>query len=286
MTILLLGGTGKTARRIAPSLRAAGATVRTAARSGADVRFDWDDASTHDTALAGIEALYLVPPALRLDHGPQVAAFLDRAQAAGVRHVTYLSARGVDQAPPELGLRAIEKDLESRSSLTYSILRPAWFMQDFDESFFQPAIAADGSIVAPAGDGAEPFIHVDDIADVAVATLLAPAEHDRAEYTLSGPEALTFAEVAEKISAAAGRRVAHVDPPVAEWVAQAEAAGIPLEYAQLLGSLFDTIRAGKWSSVTDDVEHVTGHAPRSFDDYLAAPATLAAWTAPNVVNAA
>jgi uncharacterized protein YbjT (DUF2867 family) len=271
MTTLLLGGTGKTARRIAPRLRAAGATVRTAARAGADVRFDWDDPSTHASALAGADALYLVPPALRLDHGPQVAALLDRAQAAGVRHVTYLSARGVDQAPPELGPRAIEKNLEGRSNLTYSILRPSWFMQDFDESFFQPAIAAEGILVAPAGDGAEPFIHADDIADVAAATLLAPAAHDR---------------VAEKISAAAARPVAHVDPPVEEWVARTAEAGIPLEYAQLLGSLFDTIRAGTWSSVTGDVERVTGHAARSFDDYLADPNTVAAWSAPSAVSAA
>ena len=84
MTILLLGGTGKTARRIAPRLRAAGATVRTAARSNADVRFDWDDPSTHDAALEGVDRLYLVPPSLRLDHAPLVKAFLDRAQAAGV----------------------------------------------------------------------------------------------------------------------------------------------------------------------------------------------------------
>jgi uncharacterized protein YbjT (DUF2867 family) len=286
MTTLLLGGTGKTARRIAPRLRAAGATVRTAARAGADVRFDWDDPSTHASALDGADALYLVPPALRLDHGPQVAALLDRAQAAGVRHVTYLSARGVDQAPPELGPRAIEKNLEGRSNLTYSILRPSWFMQDFDESFFQPAIAAEGILVAPAGDGAEPFIHADDIADVAAATLLAPAAHDRAEYTLSGPEALSFARVAEKISAAAARPVAHVDPPVEEWVARTAEAGIPLEYAQLLGSLFDTIRAGTWSSVTGDVERVTGHAARSFDDYLADPNTVAAWSAPSAVSAA
>ena len=99
MAILLLGGTGKTARRIAPRLRLAGATVRTAARSNADVRFDWDDPTTHDAALEGIDAVYLVPPSLRLDHAPLVIAFLDRAQAAGVTHVTALSARGVELRP-------------------------------------------------------------------------------------------------------------------------------------------------------------------------------------------
>ena len=103
-TILLLGGTGKTARRIAPRLADAGVEVRTAARSRADVRFEWDDASTHDAALEGVDAVYLVPPALSLDFAGDVHAFLDRAEAAGVQHVTFLSARGVDQLPPEVAL--------------------------------------------------------------------------------------------------------------------------------------------------------------------------------------
>jgi uncharacterized protein YbjT (DUF2867 family) len=277
-TILLLGGTGKTARRIAPLLTTA--TVRTAARSGAGVRFDWDDSATHGAALEGVDALYLVPPTMRLDFAPLVSAFLDRAEAAGVRHVTLLSARGVEHAPPELATRATELDLAARTKLTHSILRPGWFMQDFDEYFFQPAIAADGVIVAPTGDGAEAFVHADDIAEVAAATLLAPSEHAGAAYALSGPEALTFAQVAARISAAAGRAVSHVDPPVEQWVADTAGAGMPLDYAQLLGRLFDNVRAGATAAISDDVERVTGHAPRSFDDYLASPATVAAWTAP------
>jgi uncharacterized protein YbjT (DUF2867 family) len=278
--ILLLGGTGKTARRIAPRLTAAGATVRTAARRGADVRFDWDDPATHDAALAGIDVVYLVPPTARLDFVPLVSAFLDRAEAAGVRHVTFLSARGVEYAPPEAPMRATELDLQRRTGLTHSIVRPGWFMQDFDEYFFQPAIAADGVVVAPTGDGAEAFVHADDIAEVAASTLLAPEQHAGAGYTLSGPEALTFAQVAERIGAAAGRPVTHVDPTVEDWVAATAAAGMPLDYAELLGSLFDLLRASANAAISPDTQRVTGHAPRSFDDYVANPATVAAWKGP------
>jgi uncharacterized protein YbjT (DUF2867 family) len=278
MTILLLGGTGKTARRIAPLLTTA--TVRTAARSGADVRFDWDDPATHDAALEGVDAVYLVPPALRLDFAPLLSAFLDRAEGAGVRHATLLSARGVEHAPPEQALRATELDLGARTKLTHSILRPGWFMQDFDEYFFQPAIAAEDSIVAPTGDGAEAFVHADDIAEGAAATLLSPSEHAGAAYALSGPEALTFAQVAAKISAAAGRPIRHVDPPVEQWVTETAAAGMPLDYAQLLGRLFGNVRANATAAISGDVQRVTGHAPRSFDDYLGDPATVAAWAAP------
>jgi uncharacterized protein YbjT (DUF2867 family) len=277
-TILILGGTGKTGRRIVSRLSATGASVRSAARRGADVRFDWDDSTTWDPVLRGVDVVYLVPPTLRTDYAQVVIAFVTRAQAAGVRHVTYLSARGVDQAPAEIPPRAVELDLASRDGLTHTYIRPGWFMQDFSEAYFHPSIAAEGVIVAPAGDGAEPFVHVDDIADVAVATLLEPEAHAGAGYTLSGPEALTFAQAAQRISAAAGRSIAYVDVPRDEWVARAVADGIPEDYAELLAMLIDErLRVGAGAEVTDDVERVTGHPPRSFDDYVREREALAAW---------
>jgi uncharacterized protein YbjT (DUF2867 family) len=275
-TVLVLGGTGKTGRRIVERLRAAGATARPAARSGADVRFDWDDIATHDAALRGVDAVYLVPPALRLDHAPAVAAFLDRAAAAGVRHVTYLSARGVDQAPPELALRAIELDLAAHADLTHAVLRPGWFLQNFSEGFFAPS--ADGVIVAPTGDGREAFVHADDIAEVAVATVLDPAAHAGAGYELTGPEARSFADVAASIAAATGRPVRHVDVERDAWVAQAVAGGVPADYAELLGGLLDGVRAGHGAATTDDVERVTGHRARGLAELVADPAALDAWS--------
>lgn len=283
-TILILGGTGKTGRRIAPLVRAAGATARTASRNGADVRFDWDDTSTYEAALAGADAVYLVPPALDLDYFPRAVEFLDRAEAAGVQHVTLLSARGVELAPPEFAHRALELELAKRP-FTHSIVRPGWFMQDFDEYFFAPTIAADGAVVMPAGDGAEAFIHADDIAEVAAATLLSPADHAGAEYALSGPEALTFTQVAAKIAAVTGREIRYVDLPREDWIAGLVANGIPPAYAELLGGLADNLRVSATAAVTGDVERVTGHPARSFDDYLAAPTVVGAWTAPSAVTA-
>jgi uncharacterized protein YbjT (DUF2867 family) len=268
-TILVLGGTGKTGRRVADRLRAAGATVRTAARGGADVRFDWDDPATWDGALAGAEALYLVPPTLRLDHAPAVLALLDRAESAGVRHVTFLSASGVEHAPPEAALRAIELDLVARDSLTRAIVRPGWFMQNFSEGYFAPSIAAAGVVSAPTGDGAEAFVDADDIAAVVAATLLDPAAHAGAEYTLTGPEALTFAEAADLLSPAAGRPIAHIDPPVDEWVAATVAEGAPEPYARMLAMLLGNVREGRGTAVGDAVERVTGRPARSFAEYAA-----------------
>ena len=285
-TILILGGTGKTGRRIAPRLRQAGATVRTASRNGADVRFDWDDAATYDAALAGVSAVYLVPPALDLGYVPRALELLDRAEAAGVRHVTFLSARGVEHAPPEAAHRAVELELGRRTAFTHTILRPGWFMQDFDEYFFAPSIVNEGAVAVAAGDGAEAFIHADDIAEVAVATLLDPDAHAGTEYELSGPAALTFADVAAKLSAATGRPIRYVDVPRADWIAGLIAAGVPEDYAGMLGGLSDALKASATAGVTGDVERVTGHAPRSFDDYLADPAVVSALTAPSAVSAA
>jgi NAD(P)-dependent dehydrogenase (short-subunit alcohol dehydrogenase family) len=114
-TILVVGGTGKTGSRVAAKLTKLGLTVRTAARNGVDVSFDWDDPTTHGAALADVDRVYLVAPVLRTDFADQVSSFLDLAEAAGVRHITYLSAFGIDQAPPQVALRAVELDLMARA---------------------------------------------------------------------------------------------------------------------------------------------------------------------------
>jgi uncharacterized protein YbjT (DUF2867 family) len=133
--VLVLGATGKTGSRVAGRLSARAVSMRTAARSGADVHFDWDDQATWEEALRGATRLYLVSPILRIDFADLVARFLDRAERAGVRHVTYLSAYGMEHAPAEVALRAVEVDLAARGSLTSTVIRPAWFMEDFSETF-------------------------------------------------------------------------------------------------------------------------------------------------------
>jgi hypothetical protein len=100
---LVLGGTGKTGARVAAKLTTLGLGVRTAARNGAAVRFEWDDPTSHSPALADVDRVYLVAPVLRTDFADQVSSFLDLAEAAGVRHVTYISAFSFDQVPAPVG---------------------------------------------------------------------------------------------------------------------------------------------------------------------------------------
>ncbi len=207
-TSLILSGTGKTGSRIAARLTALGLPVRTAARDGGDVHFVWDDSSTHQQALDGASRLYLMAPVMRTTFAPQLSTFLDLAEASGVRHVTYLSMYGMESAPADIADRAVELDLIGRSTMTHSILRPAWFMQNFSAGFLRPL---DGAVVVPTGSGGEAFVDVDDIAAVAAATLADPEAHAGAAYAPTGPEKLTVSEAAEVISRASCHPVQHVE---------------------------------------------------------------------------
>jgi uncharacterized protein YbjT (DUF2867 family) len=228
---LVLAGTGKTGSRLAAKLAKLGLSVRTAARHGADVHFDWDDATTHRAALQGVDRLYLVAPVMRMDFADQVATFLDLAEAAGVRDVTYLSAYGIDQAPPQVALRAVELDLIGRGAITHSILRPAWFMQNFSETFLKPV---DGVITVPTADGSEAFIDAEDIAAVAAETLASPDAHAGAAYALTGSEAITVSEAAKVIADVTGKPVKHNDIDRDVWIQGSVAAGVPAEYGEML----------------------------------------------------
>ena len=269
---LVLAGTGKTGSRVAGKLTKLGLSVRTAARNGADVRFDWDDPATHSPALADIDRVYLVAPVMRTDFAGQVSSFLDLAQAAGVRHVTYLSAFGTDQAPPEIAHRAVELDLMSRGAVTYSILRPAWFMQNFSETFLRPV---DGVITVPTGDGAEAFVDAEDIATVAAATLASPGAHAGAQYAPAGPQALTVSDAADIIAGVTGQPAKHNDIDREAWIDGSVAAGVPAGYGETLRRLTETIASGHGSRPNSDVQHVTGVPPASFAGF--ARRTAHAW---------
>lgn len=163
-------------------------------------------------------------------------------------------------------MRAIELDLMDRRDLTHTIIRPAFFLQNFTVGAFAGALES-GVLALPAGDGSEAFVDVDDIAAVAAASLLDPAAHAGAQYELTGPEALTHAQVAAVLTAH-GHPVTYQAVPVAEWVAAATAAGLPADYAEFLAGLLGGIGAGHGALPNGMVEQVTGRPARSLADVL------------------
>jgi uncharacterized protein YbjT (DUF2867 family) len=222
---------------------------------------DWDDPTTHADALAGADRLYLVTPAMRVRYADQVGAFLDLAEAAGVCHVTYLSVHNADQAPAEVDIAAVEADLASRNGITHAVLRPGWVMQNFADDHL-PVV--DGVITAPSSGGREAFVDAADIAAVAAETLLHPETHAGATYSLTGPQALTFQDVADTITSVSGRPVAYRDIDQEVWINGALAMGVPAEYAVMMRWLTGAVIAGNGATPTGDIEKVTERPATTF----------------------
>jgi len=276
MSILVIGATGKTGRRITSRLTELGHPVRAGARTPAPpregvepVHFDWYDPSTYGPALDGVDRVHVIPPAGRLDHAPHVAAFLAAARDAGVGRVVLMTARGVD-ASDEIPLRQNELAVQA-SGLAHTILRPSWFMQNFTEGAFAPD--PDGVVAAPAADGRTPFIDAEDIADVAVAALTRDG-HAEQVYELSGPEALTWSEAVEVLASHAGRPLRFVDVDPEAWVAGAAGAGLPADYAGMMAGLFAAVRAGGEAPLSDGVQRALGRAPGSLAEFAAREAAI------------
>ncbi|GII95918.1 SDR family oxidoreductase [Sinosporangium siamense] len=253
--ILVLGATGKTGRRVVTRLRDLGLPVKAASRSG-ETRFDWDDPTTWDAALDGVSKLYLVPPPLSADPTQEITALLQKFSG----HVVVLSARGAGFHPAE--------DVVRKLAAEWTVLRPTWFFQNFNEDLFAPAVEA-GELALPAGDGSEPFIDADDIADVAVAALTQDG-HAGQTYDLSGPESLTWAEAAAHIERALGRPFAYRACPPEEFHASLTAAGVPEDLTELLVQSMLEIAGGESAYLSDGVQRALGRPPRSFTDFVTA----------------
>src|SRR4051812_36212722 len=171
MSILVIGASGMTGRRLVRHLGASARPTRRTAGAG-HVRFVWEDRTTHGPALADVDAVYLVPPAFVADPAPLVAPFLVAARAAGVRRAVLCSSLGVTLAgePEHSGRRTLEHAVMD-SGLDWTMLRPGGFAQNFTEGFLAPGVAQ-GAVVSATGTGAVAFVDADDIAAVAAAALV------------------------------------------------------------------------------------------------------------------
>lgn len=258
MTILVIGATGKTGRRVTSALDALGVDYRPVSRH-TEIRFDWTDQSTWAAALDGVTAAYLVPVGNTID-AAEVAAFVPQAVAAGVRRLVLLTARG--QPEGDGRERAVRE-----SGVEWTILRPTWFAHNFSEDFFHQQVL-EGEIALPiGGDGGHPFIHAQDIADVAVAALTQEG-HSGVTYELSGPRALSFGEVVARIGDVSGRSVRLVDVPVADYTGALMEAGFDSVYAEVLTMSLTAMRDGHDDAISDGVPSVLGRDGRSFEDYV------------------
>jgi ergot alkaloid biosynthesis protein len=272
-SILLTGGTGKTGSRIAADLSKRGIQARIASRhpKSEQIRFDWSDASSFAAAVDGIESIYLIAPSGVSDCLGAMRPFLDFALAAGVQRFVFLSSSSVPEGGPLLG--QVHQYLRLHAP-TWVVLRPSWFMQNFSELQHRETIRQKGAIYSATGSGTIPFIDAADIAAVA-AEALTDVSFPSSDPILTGPELLTYADVAAILSSVAGYPVRYYPLTEQQQAEQFEALGIPQPYAKILASLDTAIANGSEARLTGEVERITKRAPNSFQNF--AESVRSAW---------
>ena len=268
---LVLGGRGKTGRRIVQRLNARGLPVRVGSRSG-QPPFDWDDTSTWVPALEGVGAAYIsyYPDIAIPGAAETVRALAELAVEQGVERLVLLSGRGEEAA------QQAEREVQATGA-DVTIVRCAWFMQNFSEDYLLESILG-GEVVLPADSQLEPFVDAEDIADVAVAALTEPG-HAGQVYELTSPRLLTFAEAVDEIGRASDRRIHYLPVSFEDYAAGAAEHGVPAEFVDFLTYLFREV-LGTGAYVTDGVQRALGRPPRDFTDYATRAAATGIWTPP------
>jgi len=267
--ILVLGASGKTGRRVADRLEARGIPVRRASRS-ADPAFDWNDEAGWDAVLNGIRAIYITyAPDLAMPGATDaIRELVRRAACHDVEHLVLLSGRGEKEAQ-------LCEDIVISGGIPWTIVRASWFFQNFSEGAFVSMVQA-GVITLPAGDVPEPFVDVDDIADVVVRSLTEPG-HEGELYEVTGPRSLTFRQAAEELSKAAGREIRFLSVPHDAFVEEARVSGTPKEVVWMLDYLFSTVLDGRNVETSNGVQRALGRPPRDIAQYAQDVARTGVW---------
>lgn len=267
--ILVLGGTGKTGRRIATGLQLKGVPVRIGSRS-ASPSFDWNNEKSWDACLADIEAIYICySPDLAMPGATDaVHALVDRAKQQGVQRLVLLSGRGESEA------QACERIVQE-SGLGWTIVRSSWFYQNFSEGAFVDMVST-GLVTLPADDTPEPFVDVDDIAEVAIAALT-KSGHTGEIYEVTGPRLMTFTDIAEELSKVTNHKITYIQSPHDTFVNEVTNSGAPKDVVWMLDYLFSTVLDGRNAYLSNGIQRALGRPPKDFLDYAREAAATGIW---------
>ncbi|MCG6194707.1 NAD(P)H-binding protein [Leptospira sp. FAT2] len=208
-------------------------------------------------------AFFLCPPGYTDQYGV-LNPWIEKAKSKKLQKVVLMTAIGIDHSPEDLPLRKLEIALE-KSGLPYNIIRPNWFMQNF-QTFWIGGILKDKKIYFPAGNAKASFIDARDIAATA-ATLLLDDSHNGKGYTLTGKESITHDEVAQKLSKATGLKIDFADITPEEFKKGLLGAGVPEDYANVLVYIAGNLKEGHAAPIVDSVKQITGKEPVSFEQY-------------------
>ncbi|MBA8880737.1 NAD(P)H-binding protein [Phyllobacterium myrsinacearum] len=268
--ILIVGGTGKTGRRVVERLTAQNVPVRIGSRSGTPA-FDWEDRNTWLPVLEGVKAAYITYyPDIAIPGATEtVEAFTRLAVDNGVKRLVLLSGRGEHEA------QRAEKAFQA-SGADWTIVRASWFAQNFSENVMLASILA-GELALPVGSVGEPFIDTDDIADV-VAAALTDDRHIGQLYEVTGPRLLTFAQATAEIASATKRDIRYLTITPEQFSEALTQEQLPPDIVGLLNELFTEVLDGRNEYLTDGVQRALGRAPRDFSDYVQKTAATGIWS--------
>jgi uncharacterized protein YbjT (DUF2867 family) len=257
---LVIGATGKTGSRVLQQLQARGYQVKGAARS-AEVYFDWNAPATWAPALTGVHSVYVTYyPDLAIPKAPEdISTFCALAKMKGVKHITLLSGRGEPAAQ-------VCENIVKQSGINWTIVRAAWFNQNFSEGLFRQFIIS-GNIALPVSVATEPFVDVDDIADVVVTSMTNPI-HQGQLYEVTGPELLNFSQVAVRFSELLKRKVTFEQITLDEFRTRLKQNHVEQGAIEALCYLFTEVLDGRSEFTTDGVFRALRREPRSFNQYI------------------
>lgn len=256
---LVIGANGKSGKRIVSKLEQRGFNVRRGSRVGSPA-FDWEDASTWNSACAGCDSAYLVyPQDLPMDLATKrICSFVDQAKIAGIQRIVLLTGRGEDDA-------YVQEQYVKKSGLNWTVIRSAWFNQNFTEGEFSEMFDR-GRLALSSGHVPEPFVDLDDLAEVACIALTEPGHHQQV-YEVTGPRLITLAEVTKELSLAQGYWIDFVNLTHKEFLDQLVESGVSKQYRTQLDYLFGTLLDGRNGRIGDGVQRALGREPRDFAEF-------------------
>jgi len=268
--ILVIGGTGKTGRRVVDKLKKQNHNVRVGSRSNSP-SFDWDNPDTYTLALKGMDRAYITYyPDLAVPGAKEaIAALTEVALKEGLEKVVLLSGKGETEA------EACE-DIVAHSGLNYTLVRASWFNQNFSESFFLEPILA-GHVALPMAETQIPFVDADDIADV-VAKVLMDDAYNNQTITVTGPRKLTLEQTIQLIADATGREIEFQGISIEDYTEGMKAAGLPEDYVWLFSYLFREVLGNQENQVvSNDIERVLGRKALDFSEFVKRTAETGIW---------
>jgi len=267
--ILVLGATGKTGSRVAKKLQQMNILVRAGSRKG-NPSFDWRKPDNWAEVLNNVQKVYITyqPDFVVPGSDEKIQLFVDTAKQSGVQKLVLLSGRNEKEAE-------VCEDIVITSGLSYTIVRCSWFMQNFSEYMFLPSIM-EGQVINPKINTLEPFVDVDDIAEVVVASLT-DDKHNEKIYELTGPELLSFEAAIAMISESINRPIGYQEVDMEEYKKILREAQTPDDIIWLLEFLFTEVLDGRNESLTGGVKEVLGREPTSFKEYVAKTKKTGVW---------